>query len=165
MLLSPLIPLLTVIRKGNGRVATSGFVAIFRQDNITVVNQIPRQQASVLLVFVKREGEDVGPRAKYAKVWSLPSYPQLNRDRVICLAKLFEKIPVLVRLGIKFNIDNANALPADGVPDGLTEIVEPAEEALAPNQKDRGGYCRFCRARWFGGSSGFGSRRTVEPGK
>ena len=68
MLLSPLIPIMTVIRKGNGRVATSGFVANFRQDNLTVVNQIPRKVGSVPLVFVKKDGEDVGPQSKYAKV-------------------------------------------------------------------------------------------------
>jgi hypothetical protein len=68
MLLSPIIPLMTVIRKANGRVATSGFVANFRQENLKVVNQIPRKLESVPLVFVKRDGEEVGGRSKYAHV-------------------------------------------------------------------------------------------------
>jgi len=68
MLLSPVIPLFTVYRKDNGRVATSGFVANFRQDNVTVVNQIPRTIASVPLMFVKRADQVIDETTKFAKV-------------------------------------------------------------------------------------------------
>jgi hypothetical protein len=64
MLLSPVIPIFTVYRKENGRVATSGFVANFQQDNVTVVNQIPRTIASLPLMFVKRGDQVIDETSK-----------------------------------------------------------------------------------------------------
>jgi hypothetical protein len=49
---------------------------------------------------------------------------------VIRLAKLFEKIPAWITHGIKFNLDQANLLPEDGIPEGLSAVVD--EEAVDP---------------------------------
>jgi hypothetical protein len=50
---------------------TSGFVANFRQDNVTVVDQIPRKVASLPLMFVRRAGEAIDENTKFAKVCKL----------------------------------------------------------------------------------------------
>jgi hypothetical protein len=63
-----------------------------------------------------------------------PLMCQVNRDRVIRLALLFEKIPAWQRMGIKFNLGQANELPLDGVPEGLSVIVEDGESESAAAQ-------------------------------
>lgn len=58
MLLSPVLPIMTVYRLPSGGNVSRGFVANFRQDSVSIIKEIPLQPKDIPLVVIRRQGQN-----------------------------------------------------------------------------------------------------------
>jgi hypothetical protein len=124
MLLSPVLPIMSVYRIRSGQTLHRGYIANFRQDNVPFLKEIPRLPSTLPLIIVKRQGEDNQTRQC-----------RVNRARVQAVAQfLISSNPFFVSNNIKINADNLSQLPEDGILQGLAEIILTDAEAEAIDQ-------------------------------
>lgn len=104
MLLSPILPTMSVLKTTNGRDVTRGFVANFVQDSLSFVQNIPRLAEDVPILIVKRKGAEGNIRETNG-----------NRERLKLVGIwLVDNHPGFLQHGVRFKADQADLLPIDG---------------------------------------------------
>ena len=104
MLLSPILPIMTVVRLATGEVKSKGHVANFRQDTLGFIKEIPRLPSTIPIIIIKR-----------ASVDNSVYHCKVNRNRVEEIGKwLIANHPGFKDNGITWTAENAIFLPDDG---------------------------------------------------
>jgi hypothetical protein len=127
MLIAPIMPIMSVYRLSGGRLINSGYCASFSQDIQPICDQLPKLPKDISLIVVQKKTKE-----------------NSNKD-FICNRYRLERIlrfiiannKVWQRKGIAISMDNLNALPLNGVPEGLNVVWENEEEPEIP-QRDNG---------------------------
>ena len=113
MLISPILTVMSVYRLPGGQLLSRGYVANFSQDVTQLCKTLPRLTSEIPLLIVKKI--DQNNNAKDFKV---------NRHRVETLLKyLCQNNPDWIKNNIKYNPENIDMLPIDGIPNDLNQIV------------------------------------------
>jgi len=113
MLLSPVLPIMTVYRLKSGGNVSRGFVANFRQDSATFIKQIPLTVDQVPILVVRRVGQD-NKSADF----------KVNRSRIDRVGRwLVDNHPGFKHHGVGFNEEQCQLLPENGTLLGLSEVV------------------------------------------
>ena len=138
MLITPIVPFMSVLSTSSGHPVYSGFSANFRQDVIEFMKSIPLSLAQLRIMFVLRPDENNNMHAC-----------KVNQQRVTVVARwLVENNPYFLQYGITFSEVNAIALPEDGILN-IEEIhsevqdshdvgamhVEPSENAIGDEEE------------------------------
>lgn len=118
MLISPIVPIMSVYRLSGGRLINSGYCASFAQDIQPICDQLPKLPSQVSLIVIQKKNKE-----------------NINKD-FICDRYRLERVlrffiannKIWQRLNITINFDNLNSLPEHGVPAGLNIIYENEQE-------------------------------------
>ena len=112
MLLSPVLPVMTVYRLKAGGNVSRGFVANLKQDSLKFIKQIPLTADQLPILVVWRVGKN--NEAVDFKV---------NRTRVSLVGQwLVNNHPGFQHHNVTFNQNHCNVLPVDGILGGLPEV-------------------------------------------
>jgi len=130
MLISPIVPVMSVYRLSGGQLVNSGYCASFHQDIQPVTDQLPRLPSEVSIIIIQKKDKQ-----------------NLNKD-FICNRYRLQRILKFIlefnetwkTLGIQFNQANWNQLPDNGIPNGLNIIYEneTKNETSNETQTDKG---------------------------
>lgn len=110
MLLSPVLPIMTVYRLPSGGNVSRGFVANFKQDSVSIIKEIPLQPKDIPIVVIRRQGQN-NTSADF----------KVNRERVEAVGKFLVDHHEGFKLHtISFNQENCDNLPEDGIITGIS---------------------------------------------
>ena len=115
MLISPILTVMSFYRWPGGQLLSRGYVANFSQDINQLCKTLPRLTKDIPLLIVKKVDQNNNSNDF-----------KMNRYRVETLLKyLCENNPDWKKNNIKYNFENINKLPINGIPNDLNEIVNP----------------------------------------
>ena len=123
MLISPFCPMMSVYRLSSGHLVNSGYCATFAQDIQPIVDQLPKLAKDVSIIVIQKKNK-LNENKDF----------NCNRARVERVLKfLTQKNQLWINLGIRFNQQNIDLLPENGVPEGLNIIYEEEDETETTN--------------------------------
>ena len=127
MLLSPVLPVMSVFKLRTGQNIHRVYVANYRQESASLIDEVPRLANRIPVVIVKRCGQD-----------NTSAECKVNRLRVQAVGQfLAQNHPVFVRRNITFIQENCSTLPENDVPNCLSKVIEDddyvQEDDLGPN--------------------------------
>ena len=120
MLLSPVLPIMTVCRLATGANISRGFVANFRQDCVTLIRKIPLLPSQIPFLLIRRTGDQNTSQSF-----------KVSRKRVEILGKFFvENHPGFVANSVTFSQEKCDILPEDDVLDGISQILDDTQDSF-----------------------------------
>ncbi|RNA27124.1 ATP-dependent DNA helicase PIF1, partial [Brachionus plicatilis] len=128
MLISPIIPVMSIIRLSSGALASRGFCANFNQNLNELITELPRLPKYLPILILKKKNQ-----LNQSKNFIV------NRKRVeICLKYLCEKNIHFISNGIKMNNDLCQTLPENDIITDLKEIHDKDDQEVTPWKQDSG---------------------------
>jgi hypothetical protein len=118
MLISPIVPIMSIFRLSGGQLVNNGFCASFHQDIQPITKELPRLAADVSIIVIQKK-----TKQKQNKDFLCDRY---RIERV--LKFLIEFNEAWSDLGIEFSQSNLDKLPEYGIPNGLNIIYENENE-------------------------------------
>lgn len=131
MLISPILPVMSIYRLPNGSLVSRGYVANFGQDITPICRALPRLSASIPLIIVKEDRQTLTQKEF-----------RVNRHRVETVLRfLCAYNPLFRASGITIDKCNLMKLPEDGIPEDLNEQTsdhpfDQQTEDLGPETND-----------------------------
>lgn len=117
MLISPIIPIMSIHRLQGGAMIQRGYVANFKQDIQPILKELPRLAKDLPILILKKVNQQ-----------NQESRFKINRNRVQrVLTYLCQHNKQWVDNGIHINFQSLNSLPIDDVPSDLNNIILPDE--------------------------------------
>lgn len=118
MLISPIVPIMSIFRLSGGQLVNNGFCASFHQDIQPITKELPRLAADVSIIVIQKK-----TKQNQNKDFLCDRY---RIERV--LKFLIEFNEAWSDLGIEFSQSNLDKLPEYGIPNGLNIIYENENE-------------------------------------
>jgi hypothetical protein len=125
MLISPVLPIMTILRLHSGQNIQRGYVCSFKQSNVSIIQQIPRLSSKLPIMVVTKKNIN-GDLVQL----------HCNKKRLAIIINYYiQNIPAFKDYGITFSVENMALLPEDGQ---VKEIVLVEEDTVQNESHDTG---------------------------